>query len=71
MDELEVEGILAMDCDDFEVLLKEEGIDIDVDSHTNLHKQMAEIDGTGTSTDILDAMEQKLHMCYKFYDDWD
>ena len=67
--ELEVGGIMDMECDAFGELLAEDGIDIDAGTPESLREQMAEMDGTGTSTDILDAMEEKLHKCYGWNDD--
>ena len=65
----EAQEILTMDCIQFNHYLKEEyGIEIDEETHDDLHLQMGQLDGTGVETSTIDAMETKLHSCY-VYDD--
>ena len=61
---MEVEDIMKMECDLFDEMIKQEGHDIHETSYEVVHEQMAQLDGTGVSTAIVEAMQNKLHLCF-------
>ena len=60
---MEVQDIMNMECDAFEESLQQE-LDVpDLTEHDLLRAQLAELDGTGVSTAVVEAMQDKLREC--------
>ena len=63
MTKMEVQDIMNMECDAFEESLQQE-LDVpDLTEHDLLRAQLAELDGTGVSTAVVEAMQDKLREC--------
>ena len=58
-----------MTCYDFSKYLLDRGFDVDIDTHEEILDKLAEIDGDGTSTLVLDEIEVRFHDCFLYYDD--
>ena len=53
-----------MECDLFDEMIQKEGHDIHSTSYDVVREQMAQLDGTGVSTAVVEAMIKKLHKCF-------